>query len=114
MRGFHQHSNLLYLKIYFLNSSQKLSVYLLYCDKTGTYNLIMDIVRDCVNRLVSCGIADAEAWRIVKDFLKNYYGSKELIEFVEEKEKENVDRIQSKPSRCSCGGLCGSCNCKSS
>ena len=49
----------------------------------------MDIVRNSVDRLVSLGVADAEAWRIVKDFLKNYYGSKELIEFITEKEKEN-------------------------
>ena len=49
----------------------------------------MDIVRNSVDRLVSLGIADAEAWRIVKDFMKNYYGTKELIEFIEEKEKEN-------------------------
>jgi hypothetical protein len=75
----------------------------------------MDIVKNSVNRLVSCGYSDAEAWRIVKDFMKNYYSSKQLIEFIEEKERENrgnVDRIQSKPCRCSCGGLCGSCDCK--
>ena len=40
----------------------------------------MDIVRNSVDRLVSCGVPDAEAWRIVKDFMKNYYGTKELME----------------------------------
>lgn len=48
----------------------------------------MDIVRNSVDRLVSLGFSDADAWRIVTDFLRNYYGSKELIEFIEEKEKE--------------------------
>ena len=67
----------------------------------------MDIVRDSVDRLVSCGIPDAEAWRIVKDFLKNYYGPKELIEFIKEKEKENVDKLQCQSHCKQCGGLCG-------
>lgn len=55
----------------------------------------MDIVRNCVDRLVSLGVPDAEAWHIVKDFLKNYYGSKELIEFIESKEKENDKSYES-------------------
>ncbi len=66
----------------------------------------MDIVRNSVDRLVSIGYGDAEAWRIVKDFLKNYYGSKELTEFIEEKEKENVDKLQCKSGCQQCGGLC--------
>ena len=70
----------------------------------------MDIVRNSVDRLVSCGIADAEAWSIVKDFLKNYYGSKELIEFIEEKEKENVDKVQQQSGGHECRGLCDSCS----
>lgn len=66
----------------------------------------MDIVRNSVDRLVSIGYSDADAWRIVKDFLKNYYGSKELIEFIEEKEKENVDKVQQQSTCGKCGGLC--------
>lgn len=68
----------------------------------------MDIVRNSVDRLVSIGYADAEAWRIVKDFLKNYYGSKELTEFIEEKEREyrNVDKVQCESGSKQCGGLC--------
>ena len=69
----------------------------------------MDIVRSSVDRLVSCGIADAEAWRIVKDFLKNYYSPKQLLEFIEEKEKENVDKVQQQSTCGKCGGLCDSC-----
>lgn len=69
----------------------------------------MDIVRNSVDRLVSIGYGDAEAWRIVKDFLKNYYGSKELTEFIEEKEKENVDKLQCKSTCGKCGRLCDSC-----
>lgn len=73
----------------------------------------MDIVRNSVDRLVSCGVADAEAWRIVKDFLKNYYGTKELMEFITEKEKEHVDKVQCKSGCKQCGGLCnkGGCCC---
>lgn len=55
----------------------------------------MDIVRNSVDRLVSIGIPDAEAWRIVTDFLRNYYGSKELIEFIEAREKEYVKSHES-------------------
>ena len=66
----------------------------------------MNNARSYVDRLVSVGIADAEALRIVKDFLKNYYGTKELIEFIEEKEKENVDKVQCKSHCKQCGGLC--------
>jgi hypothetical protein len=66
----------------------------------------MDIVSNSVDRLVSIGYSDADAWRIVKDFLKNYYGSKELIEFIEEKEKENVDKVQQQSTCGKCGGLC--------
>lgn len=74
----------------------------------------MDIVKNSVNRLVSCGYSDAEAWRMVKDFMKNYYSSKQLIEFIEEKERENrenVDKVQCESHCKQCGGLCHSCGC---
>lgn len=69
----------------------------------------MDIVKDSVNRLVSCGYSDAEAWRIVKDFMKNYYSSKQLIEFIED--VENVDRTQRKSYCEQCGRLCDKSCC---
>ena len=55
----------------------------------------MDIVRNSVDRLVRIGIPDAEAWRIVTDFLRNYYGSKELTEYINDKEKEYAESHES-------------------
>ena len=69
----------------------------------------MDIVRNSVDRLVSVGYADAEAWRIVKDFMKNYYSTKQLTEFIKEKEKEYVDKVQQQSTCGKCGRLCDSC-----
>ena len=74
----------------------------------------MNTLQNYRDRLESCGFSDAESLRIVKDFLKEYHRETELVEFIEQQEKDRfyVDRVQPEPNRQACRGLCGTGGCK--
>ena len=69
----------------------------------------MNTTQNYVNRLKSCGFSDADALRLTRDFIKEYHGEKELVEFIEQQEKDNlknVGEVQCKSNCKQCGGLC--------
>jgi predicted flavoprotein YhiN len=70
----------------------------------------MDL-QNVIIRLVNCGYSHADATIAANDFLK-VYSDKELEEYIESLEFDNVGKRKYKSNFCTCGGLCSTCNCK--